>query len=163
MKTITGSLMVGAMALAACGGSSYSSGGGSSASTASTSTSASASASGSAGSGYGGGYSRSSSSNSAASSKAASAAGGAVSLGMYDNYFGSKTITGKPGSTVKVHLTNDGTHVHNFKIDSQKQADADVQPGKSATVLVKIPASGSVQFYCEYHKGLGMTGSVRPT
>jgi plastocyanin len=81
---------------------------------------------------------------------------------MHDNFFKSKTITGKPGSTVKILLKNEGTHQHNFKIDSQKQANADVKPGAKATVSVKIPRSGSVQFYCEYHKGLGMVGTVKP-
>jgi plastocyanin len=80
---------------------------------------------------------------------------------MVDDAFQPKAITGKAGSTVKVELKNIGTHEHNFKIDSQKGADADVEPGKSATVTVTIPTSGSVQFYCEYHKGLGMVGRVK--
>jgi plastocyanin len=80
---------------------------------------------------------------------------------MDDNYFKPKTITGKAGSTVKIELKNEGSNEHNFKIDSQKQADADVAPGKNATVSVKIPTSGTVQFYCEYHKGLGMVGTVK--
>jgi plastocyanin len=81
---------------------------------------------------------------------------------MYDDYFKPKAITGKPGSTVKVELKNEGSNEHNFKIDGQK-ADADVEPGKSANVSVVIPKSGSVQFYCEYHKGLGMVGTVKAT
>ncbi|MEA2497422.1 MAG: hypothetical protein QOJ29_5333 [Thermoleophilaceae bacterium] len=80
---------------------------------------------------------------------------------MYDNYFKPKTITGKAGSTVKIELKNEGKRDHNFKIDSQSSANADVAPGKNSTVSVKIPASGSVQFYCEYHKGLGMVGTVK--
>jgi plastocyanin len=83
---------------------------------------------------------------------------------MYDNYFKAKTITGKAGSTVKVKLKNDGKAEHNFKIDSQlKQANADLHPGATATVSVTIPKSGTLQFYCEYHKGLGMTGTVKPS
>ena len=81
---------------------------------------------------------------------------------MYDDYFKPKTITGKPGATVKVELKNEGKNEHNFKIDGQK-ADADVESGKNATVSVVIPKSGSVQFYCEYHKGLGMVGTVKAT
>jgi plastocyanin len=59
-------------------------------------------------------------------------------------------------------LKNEGSREHNFKIDGQK-ADADVEPGEDAKVSVVIPKSGSVQFYCEYHKGLGMTGTVKAT
>ena len=79
---------------------------------------------------------------------------------MVDDKFQPATITGKAGSTVKVELKNTGSREHNFKIDGQK-ADADVEPGEDATVSVKIPTSGSVQFYCEYHKGLGMVGTVK--
>jgi plastocyanin len=145
---ITALLTIAALSLAACGSSSKSSG--------SSSSPSSASKSASVGGGYG-----------AASAKkkttAVSNTSDQVSVKMEDNFFGTKTITGKPGSTVKVALTNVGQNEHNFKIDSQKQADADVEPGKSATVSVTIPTSGSVQFYCEYHKGLGMVGTVKPS
>jgi plastocyanin len=134
-----------ALGLAACGSSKSSSNTSSSASTAS---SAPASA---------GGYGTKQSTTTTASSS-----GNSAQVEMYDDYFKSKTITGKPGSTVKIVLKNQGKNQHNFKIDSQKQANADVKPGAQATVSVKIPTSGSVQFYCEYHKGLGMVGTVKP-
>ena len=73
--------------------------------------------------------------------------------------FGSTTMAGS--STVKVELRNEGQREHNFKIDSQKGVDADVEPGEDGSVTLKIPASGSVEFYCEYHKGLGMVGTVK--
>jgi plastocyanin len=141
MLKTTALLAAAALGLAACGSSSSSS-----------DTSSSASASG------GGGYGSNQSTNTTASSSGSSSS----EVEMYDNYFKSKTITGKPGSAVKIELKNEGKNEHNFKIDSQKQADADVEPGKDATVSVKIPSSGSVQFYCEYHKGLGMVGTVKP-
>ena len=81
---------------------------------------------------------------------------------MVDDAFKPTTITGKPGATVKVTLNNTGSNEHNFKIDGQPKADADVEPGKTGTATVTIPKSGSVQFYCEYHKGLGMVGTVKP-
>jgi plastocyanin len=142
MKLITALLCVAALALAACG----SSGGDSS----------SASNSNSAGGGYG---AASSSTNTTASSS--SGGSSEVKVAMVDDAFKPKTITGKAGSTVKVELKNTGSREHNFKINGQK-ADADVEPGEDATVSVTIPTSGSVQFYCEYHKGLGMVGTVNP-
>jgi plastocyanin len=142
MKTITALLAVGTLALAACGSSSD------------NSSSGSASSSGGGGGGYGGAATK--------TTKASSSSGsGSMEVEMDDDYFKPKTITGKAGSTVKIELNNEGGNEHNFKIDSQKRADADVEPGKSATVSVKIPTSGSLQFYCEYHKGLGMVGSVK--
>jgi plastocyanin len=142
MIKTTALLAAAALGLAACGSSSNDN--------SSSSSSSSSSSNASAGGAYG------------STKKAASAASSTSEVGMYDNYFKSKTITGKAGSTVKITLKNEGNAEHNFKIDSQKQADADLAPGKSATVSVKIPTSGSIQFYCEYHKGLGMTGTVKP-
>ena len=139
MKKITALLTVGALALSACGGSDDNS-----------SSSSSSAASGGA---YGSGSSK---------KTTASSSGGSseIKVGMVDNSFDPTTITGKAGSTVKVELKNSGQREHNFKIDGQK-ADADVEPGEDATVSVEIPKSGSVQFYCEYHKGLGMVGTVK--
>jgi plastocyanin len=144
MKTITALLAVAALGLAACGSSNSSN-------TSSSSSTNSAASSG------GGGYGSASSKTTTASN---SSSGETNEVEMYDDYFKPKTITGKAGSTVKIELKNEGQNEHNFKIDGQK-ADADVEPGKNATVSVVIPKSGSVQFYCEYHKGLGMVGKVQ--
>jgi plastocyanin len=148
MKTITALLSIGVLALAACGSSSNSS--------SSSNTTASSGSGGGAGA-YGSGSSKSKTKTTAVSTSGS----GSNEVEMDDNYFKPKTITGKAGSTVKIELKNEGSNEHNFKIDSQKQADADVAPGKNATVSVKIPTSGTVQFYCEYHKGLGMVGTVK--
>jgi plastocyanin len=149
MKMLTALLSIGVLALAACGSSNNSS--------SSSSKTAAVAGGGSAGGAYG-----SSSSKSKTKATSLSSSGsGSNEVEMDDNYFKPKTITGKAGSTVKIELKNEGGNEHNFKIDSQKQADADVAPGKTATVSVKIPTSGTVQFYCEYHKGLGMVGTVK--
>jgi len=150
MIKITALLALAALGLAACGSSSKSS-----SSTASTSSSSNAAAS-SSGGGYGGAAKTTTASN------ASDDKSGSNEVEMYDDYFKPKTITGKPGQTVKVELKNEGSNEHNFKIVGQK-ADADVSPGKNATVSVVIPKSGTVQFYCEYHKGLGMVGKVQAT
>jgi plastocyanin len=142
MKKITALLAVAALGLAACGSSD-------------DNASSSSSSSASAGGGYGSGGSKTT-----ASSTSGSAASGEVKLGMVDDKFQPAALTGKAGSTVKVELKNSGGAEHNFTIDSQK-VDKDVEPGEDATVSVKIPSSGSVQFYCEYHKGLGMVGTVK--
>jgi plastocyanin len=136
-------LAVAALALGACGSSNDNG----------SSSSGSSSASG--GGGYGGGGSKTTSASSSSSSS------GEIKVDMVDNAFEPKTITGKAGSTVKVELKNTGQAEHNFTIDSQKGANADVEPGEDKTVSVKIPASGSVQFYCEYHRGLGMVGTLK--
>jgi plastocyanin len=148
MKTATALLAIGMLTLAACGS-------GSKSTTSAVSSSGSPSTSSSGGAyGYGGGKS--------ATTRASSAgAATTIAITMRDYSFGPKVITGKPGSTVKVKLTNSSANEHNFKIDGQKGADADVAPGKTGFATVVIPKSGSVQFYCEYHRGLGMTGTVK--
>lgn len=149
MKKITALLAVAALGLAACGS------GDDDNSSASSSGSSSSSTAAAGGGGYGSGGSKTTSSNAATSNSS-----GEIKMQMVDDAFQPKAITGKAGSTVKVELKNTGSREHNFKIDGQK-ADADVEPGEDATVSVKIPTSGSVQFYCEYHKGLGMVGTVK--
>lgn len=156
MKKITLALTLGSLALAACGSSSDNSSQSADAGSAATNTTAAASSTPSYGGAYSGG-SKSSSSSSASST----ASGSKVTEAMYDNYFGTKTISGKPGAKVTVKLVNKGSNEHNFKIDSQKGVDADVDAGETKTVTLTIPKSGSVQFYCEYHKGIGMVGSVK--
>ncbi|HEX6715381.1 MAG TPA: cupredoxin domain-containing protein [Thermoleophilaceae bacterium] len=140
MKAFTALLAIATLALAACGSG--------------DDNSSSASSSSSAGGAYGG--------NSSSKTTASSSGSSTNEVEMYDDYFKPKTISGKAGSTVKIELKNEGNNEHNFKIDGQK-ADADVEPGKNASVSVVIPKSGSVQFYCEYHKGLGMVGTVKPS
>ena len=148
MKKITALMAVAALGLAACGSGDDNSSSASSSGSSSSSTAA-------AGGGYGSGGSKTTSSNATTSNSS-----GEIKMQMVDDAFQPKAITGKAGSTVKVELKNTGSREHNFKIDGQK-ADADVEPGEDATVSVKIPTSGSVQFYCEYHKGLGMVGTVK--
>jgi plastocyanin len=144
MKKITALMAIGSLALAACGSSSSDD----------TGTVVSAKpATSSSGGAYG-------SATKNSTTTASSSGGKSTEVEMYDNYFKPKTITGAPGSTVKVELKYEGNAEHNFKIDGQK-ADADLEAGKDSSVDVVIPKSGSVQFYCEYHKGLGMVGTVK--
>jgi plastocyanin len=143
MIKITALLAVAVLGLAACGSSSD------------NSSSTGSSTSASAGGGYGSGASKTTKTTSASTGGS-----GEVKLALADNVFQPKSVTGKAGSTVKVELKNTGSNEHNFTIDSQK-VNKDVKPGEDTTVSVKIPTSGSVQFYCEYHKGLGMVGTVK--
>jgi plastocyanin len=98
-------------------------------------------------------------SGSSTGSSAAGAGSGSAVVDLQDNSFKPATITGKPGSTVRLELKNDGAAAHTFTIDSQ-HVDQAMAPGKTATVTVKIPSSGFVQFYCRYHKALGMVGTL---
>jgi plastocyanin len=76
-----------------------------------------------------------------------------------DNYFKPAVLTGKPGQSVTLNLKNEGQAEHTFTIASQK-VDKELKPDATATVRVKLPASGSVQFICRYHADQGMRGSL---
>ena len=76
-----------------------------------------------------------------------------------DYYFEPTVIQGKAGSTVTLELKNQGSVEHNFSIDGQT-IDKDLEPGDSAKVTVTIPKSGSISFYCKYHKSMGMAGAL---
>ncbi len=157
MLKTTAILAAAVLGLAACGSNSSSSGGTGTSGTGTSGTGTSSSAA------SGGGIYGTPASSASKTTAASTSSGKATDeVEMDDNYFKPKTITGKAGSTVKIELKNEGQAEHNFKIDSQS-ANADVSPGKTAEVSVKIPASGSIQFYCEYHKGLGMVGTVKPS
>lgn len=74
-------------------------------------------------------------------------------------YFEPTTIKAAPGSTVKLELSNDSDVEHNFSIDDQS-IDQDLEAGDAADVMVTVPESGVVEFYCKYHKASGMVGQL---
>ena len=76
-----------------------------------------------------------------------------------DYYFNPTVLKGKPGSSVTLELKNEGSVEHNFTIDSQG-IDKDLKAGEDAKVSVTIPKSGSISFYCKYHKNRGMAGAL---
>ena len=86
--------------------------------------------------------------------------GGTTEMEMDDFYFSPKTVKGQPGQKVEVELKNEGKVEHNLTIDDQG-IDKDVEPGKTATVEVTIPQSGTADFYCKYHRSQDMTGQLQ--
>jgi plastocyanin len=75
-----------------------------------------------------------------------------------DFYFKPTYVKAKKG-TLEVELKNEGNTAHTFTIDSLK-IDKELQPGKKATVKVKVPSSSALAFYCKFHKGQGMQGAI---
>jgi len=62
------------------------------------------------------------------------------------------------GQSVSVTIKNVGNVLHNFSITSLG-INKDIQKGQSVTVSVKLPASGTLTFFCEYHHTSGMQGA----
>jgi plastocyanin len=83
--------------------------------------------------------------------------GGELEMELDDFYFGPTYVTGPAGAKVKINLSNEGQKNHTFTIDSAK-IDQQVDPDQKATVEVTLPASGTLAFYCKFHKDAGMQG-----
>jgi plastocyanin len=83
-----------------------------------------------------------------------------VKVQMNDYFFSPSILHGKPNQKLTINLSNQAAVVHNFSITSQSISQ-DVQPGKTATVQVTLPKSGVVQFFCRFHRSLGMAGELQ--
>lgn len=104
------------------------------------------------------GSSNKSSSNSSTTSTGASASSttptgppGGLPLVLTNFRFQPNAISGPGGHKLTLHLKNNGSVEHNFSITSL-HIDKDLEPGKSSTVTISLPKSGTVQFFCSYHK-----------
>jgi plastocyanin len=83
-----------------------------------------------------------------------------VELELDDDYFEPTVLEGKPGERVTLELKNEGGSEHNLTIDELK-IDQDVEPGEEAEVEVTFPESGTLTFFCKYHRDRGMAGAFR--
>jgi plastocyanin len=84
--------------------------------------------------------------------------GTALSLTQNDFYFSPTYVKAAAGATVTVNLKNSGTASHTFTIDALS-VDQLVTPGQTATVTLRLPAGGTVAWYCKFHKASGMQGA----
>ena len=74
------------------------------------------------------------------------------------SYFFTPTVLkASGGQKLTVTVKNSGDTEHNFSIDAAG-INKNLQPGQSVTVQVTLPSSGSLVFYCAFHKALGMAG-----
>lgn len=83
---------------------------------------------------------------------------GALSIEQSDFAFSPTFVKATAGATVAVTLKNVGKAEHTFTIDSLS-VDQVVQPGATATVNLRLPAGGTVAWYCRFHKSSGMQGA----
>jgi plastocyanin len=84
--------------------------------------------------------------------------GQAVAVNAGEFFFEATCLTSSAGGTVAVTVTNVGSALHNFSVESQG-IDEDVTAGESITVDVELPDSGTLGFVCKYHSGSGMVGA----
>src|SRR5262245_58808496 len=84
---------------------------------------------------------------------------GRTEVELDDFYFEPTVLKGKAGEKVELELKNEGTVEHSFTVESQG-IDKDLEPGDEGEVMVTIPKSGMVSFFCKYHKSDGMAGAL---
>jgi plastocyanin len=78
-------------------------------------------------------------------------------------YFNPTVLKGSPGQHITLTIKNEASGTeHNFTVESQ-HVDKDLEAGKQQTVSVTFPASGTISFFCEYHKHSGMAGGLQVT
>jgi plastocyanin len=81
-------------------------------------------------------------------------------LELDDNYFGPTVLKGEADQTITLTLHNEGQNPHTFTVDDVN-VDEELQPGdEGVTVDIAFPPSGSLTFYCRFHRGSGMLGSL---
>lgn len=120
-----------------------------------------------------GGSSKSPSATAAATTAAAGGATSATASGgtsvagkttfainLRDDAFVPSALTGTPGQKLTLTLKNVGRHDHNFSLTAQN-VNTDVPVGATKTVTITLPAAGTLGFYCEYHRAIGMTGTLK--
>jgi plastocyanin len=85
--------------------------------------------------------------------------GDETELELDDFYFEPTIIKAAPGTDFKLELFNESNNLHNLSLDDQN-IDQDVAAGETVDVMLTIPDSGQLEFYCKYHKAQGMVGAV---
>jgi plastocyanin len=83
----------------------------------------------------------------------------AIEVELNDDYFNPKVITIPNGTTTTLILKNKGKKEHTFTVE-KLGIDAEVQPGKEITIIVKPKQPGTYELICRYHFQEGMVGKV---
>ena len=86
------------------------------------------------------------------------ATGGSIEVELDDFYFGPSFIKAKPGETVTLKITNEGTTAHTFT-SAALNIDETLQPDQTVDKSVTLPSSGATEFHCRFHQSQGMQGA----
>jgi plastocyanin len=86
--------------------------------------------------------------------------GGSQDVEVDNNYFSPTVFTGHPGDKLTLTLSNESTTLHNFSV-SEQNLDMDIAGGAKITATVTFPSSGTLVFFCKYHRSSGMLGGLQ--
>ena len=74
-------------------------------------------------------------------------------------YFKPTVLKGTAGQQIRLELENESSTLHNFTLSIQN-IDQDIQADQKVEVMVTLPQSGFLEFFCKYHKASGMVGEL---
>ena len=80
----------------------------------------------------------------------------AVAAGNY--FFEPTVITGSPGLELQLAVSA-ASGRHNLTLEAQ-EVDEELPAGSTVRVSVTVPESGTLVFYCAYHRDRGMVGGL---
>jgi plastocyanin len=75
-------------------------------------------------------------------------------------YFKPTVLKGTAGQHLTIRIKNETSTEHNFTVASQN-VDKDIEDGKEVTLSVTLPSTGTISFFCKYHKTKGMAGGLQ--
>ena len=85
------------------------------------------------------------------------ATGSNLTITAGDSFFQPTCTTRVPSGAVTLTITNSGSVLHNVSISSQN-IDTDIPAGKTVTVHATV--TGTVTYFCKYHRASGMQGAL---
>jgi plastocyanin len=85
-------------------------------------------------------------------------AGKELEVELDNFYFEPTFVKATAGAKLSVKLKNEGSAEHTFTIDSLG-IDEDLQPDAEKTIEITLPSSGTVNYYCRFHRASGMQGA----
>lgn len=74
-------------------------------------------------------------------------------------YFQPTLLTGTAGESLRLHVVDSDSRLHNVSIPEQG-INLDIAPGGSIDVTVTFPSRGSLVYFCSYHDFEGQAGEL---
>ena len=82
-----------------------------------------------------------------------------VDIAVEDYAYTPAQVTVRPGTPLRLRLTNRSTTLHNITLPAQR-IDRDIDPGSTVEVDVTAPDAGRIAFACKFHGPLGQRGEL---
>ncbi|TMA83630.1 MAG: cupredoxin domain-containing protein [Deltaproteobacteria bacterium] len=86
--------------------------------------------------------------------------GGSQSVEVDSFYFNPTVFTAHAGDKLTLTLSNESQTAHTFTITEQN-IDKELAVGSKVTVTVTFPSSGTLLFFCRFHRSQGMLGGLK--